>query len=383
VEIGTFDGYLNSDRSLRLRESCGTVAYPFGVGDHGSGGERGVDCCEAAVFCRMRISVGALASAVLAVVIAVGVAAPAGAAVHRAVTAPAYVLGAYAGQGTSADLAGFENTLGSKVAIASSFRGWGDLFPDAAQLEDSASGHTLLVAWDLGATADTRFTTFTDGAHEDYLAAEAAAAADYGKPLYIRPWAEMNGDWTAFQPTADGSAPAGGTPEQFIAAWRYLVTFFRAHGATNVRWVFNPTTDTYAETTPVASIWPGSAYVDVLGLDGYNWGNGGIFTWRSFSDIYTTQYQRLTALDTSLPVWVCEFASKEPTGNDGAPVDKHNSKAIWYQNMLSWLGSTGTRVRALVMFDTRKERDWRIESSGATLNVMRPVAAAAPKTVAP
>jgi len=30
---------------------------------------------------------------------------------------------------------------------------------------------------------------------------------------------------------------------------------------------FNPTTDTYAGTTPVTSIWPGAAYVDVLGLD--------------------------------------------------------------------------------------------------------------------
>jgi len=307
---------------------------------------------------------------------------PAGAAgKHATAPVPAYALGAYAGQGTNADLAGFESVLGSKVAIASSFRGWGDIFPDAAQLAASDSGHTLLVAWDLGATADTRFTTFTSGAHDGYLAAEAAAAAAYGKPLYIRPWAEMNGDWVPFQPTASGSAPAGGTPAEFVAAWRYVVTFFRAHGATNVRWVFNPTTDTYAETTPVSAIWPGSAYVDVLGLDGYNWGNGGIFTWRSFSDIYTTQYERLVALDPDLPVWVCEFGSKEPVENDGAPVDRHNSKASWYQGMLSWLSSTGTRVRALVLFNTRKERDWRVESDSAAIKVMKPVAAAAPKSV--
>jgi hypothetical protein len=329
--------------------------------------------------------------AVLAVLAGLALAAPVSVAsaatpssARAKTAAPPYALGAFAccDSGSSTGVQQFESVLGSRVAIASSFRGWGDIFPSWGEVADSDSGHTLLVAWDLGDTADTRFTTFTSGAHDGYLSAEASAAAAYGKPLYLRPWAEMNGDWTAFQPTADGSRPAGGTPAQFIAAWRYLVTFFRTHGATNVRWVFNPTTDTYPATTPVSAIWPGSAYVDVLGLDGYNWGTGGWFTWRSFSDIYTTQYRNLVALDPAAPVWVCEFASKEPTEDDGAPVDPQHSKATWYRDMLSWMSTVGTNVRALVMFDIRKERDWRLASDPAAVRVMRPIAAAAPKSVA-
>ena len=145
----------------------------------------------------------------------------------------------------------------------------------------------------------------------------------------------MNGDWTAFQPTADGSRPAGGTPAEFVAAWRHVVTLFRNNGATNVKWVFNPTTDTYAETTDVRTIFPGSNYVDLLGLDGYNWGTGGVFSWRSFADVYTSQYQRLVSLAPSTPVWVCEFASKEPLESDGSPVDPSHSKAAWYVDALS------------------------------------------------
>jgi mannan endo-1,4-beta-mannosidase len=283
-------------------------------------------------------------------------------------------LGAFAAgyPGAGSQIAQFEQVLGSKVAIASSFRGWGDIFPDAPEEADAATGHTLLIAWDLGSTTATRFTTFTSHQHDAYLAQEVAAAKNFGAVFYIRPWAEMNADWSPFQPTASGSLPAGGTPAEFIAAWRYVVTYFRTHGATNVRWVFNPTTDTYAETTPVSTIWPGAAYVDVLGLDGYNWGNGGNLTWRSFTNIYTTQYNRLVALAGTLPVWICEIGSKEPAENDGAPVDPVDSKSTWYRQLLAT--TSMPNIKALVMFNVDKERDWRIESDASTLALMKSAA---------
>jgi mannan endo-1,4-beta-mannosidase len=299
-----------------------------------------------------------------------------------AATVPPVALGAYAAgySGAGTQLAAFERVLGSKVAIASSFRGWGDVFPDAAQRADADTGHVLLVAWDLGATAATRFTTFPAHAHDAYLAQEAAAARAYGRTLYVRPWPEMNGDWQPFQPTADGAAPAGGTFAQFVTAWRYLVTFFRDHGATNVRWVFDPTADTYAETTDVRSIWPGAAYVDVLGLDGYNWGTGGVFRWRSFADVFAAQYRRLTALTATRPVWICEFGSKEPTRNDGAPIDRAHTKASWYSDAWSFIAGA-TRIRAAVLFNVRKERDWRIESDAANLRSVARRATSAAKRV--
>jgi hypothetical protein len=293
-------------------------------------------------------------------------------------------LGAYAEglPGPGPQITRLEQQLGTHLAIASSFRGRGDLFPDSAQRQDADSGHTLLVSWDMGDTSAARFGTFPAHRHDAYLAAEAAAAKAFGKPLYVRPWPEMNGDWQSFQPTADGGRPAGGTYPQFIAAWRYLVGFFRAHGATNVRWVFEPTTDTYPGTTPISAIWPGAAYVDVLGLDGYNWGTGGMFTWRSFAAIYRTQYARLTALAPKLPVWICEVGSKEPSENDGAPVDPSHSKATWLRAMFATLATRMIRVQAVVFFDMAKERDWRIDSTAASASYLRGVAARAAPTLA-
>jgi hypothetical protein len=289
-------------------------------------------------------------------------------------------LGAYVGSDSVSDLSAVERSLGARVAIASSFRGWGDLFPDSAQQAQAAAGHSLLVAWDLGATRATRFASFYRHRHDAYLAREAAVARQFGSTFYVRPWAEMNADWVAFQPTRAGERPAGGTYAQFVRAWRYVVAFFRSHGAGNVRWVFNPTTDTYAETTPVARIWPGARYVDVLGLDGYNWGNGAMLRWRSFADIYRTQYARLTALAPRLPVWICEFGSKAAGEDDGAAIDPHHSTGAWYAGMFAWLAKARA-VRALVMFDVRKERDWRVQASAATLRLMQSAARAAVRTV--
>ena len=42
---------------------------------------------------------------------------------------------------------------------------------------------------------------------------------------------EMNGNWYSWGNT-------NSTPAQFIAAWRHVVTVFRAVGATNVKWLW-------------------------------------------------------------------------------------------------------------------------------------------------
>ena len=252
--------------------------------------------------------------------------------------------------------------------IASSFRGPGDLFPTGEEAADAASGHTLLVAWDMGATAADRFTTYTSGQHDSYLHSAAAFARDSRATIYLRPWAEMNGDWQLFQPTADGKKVAGGTPTEFVAAWQHVVTLFRADGASNVRFVFNPTADTYAGTTPVASIFPGAGYVDVQGLDGYNWGADGPGGWRSFDTIFGGQYQNLTALAPGLPVWICEVGSKEPLESDGGAADPSHSKSDWYAAAMR--STTFPAVRALSMFDVRKERDWRAASSPLSLQMI-------------
>src|SRR6476646_2921048 len=70
--------------------------------------------------------------------------------------APPYALGAFAccDSGSGTGMQQFESVLGSRVAIASSVRGWGGVFPSVREVADSDSGHSLLVVWCLGDTVD-------------------------------------------------------------------------------------------------------------------------------------------------------------------------------------------------------------------------------------
>lgn len=258
-------------------------------------------------------------------------------------------------------------TVRQPLGLASVFRGQGDVWPGPVEAKLSAR-RTLLVSWHLDYES---YGYWASAAAQPSLVSVARRVKAYAGPVAIRPWAEMNGDWQPRQPTA---APTEGYPsgyDAFIAAWRAMVGVFRAEGVTDVRWVFNPTTDTYAETTDVRRIWPGRDYVDVLGLDGYNWGTGGIFTWRSFEDIYRTQYDRLVACAPDLPLWICEVGCADPlSSRNSVTAPPGQSKASWWAD-LSTTARTMPALRALVLFDAAKERDWRASSSTAALSGLR------------
>jgi hypothetical protein len=277
--------------------------------------------------------------------------------------------GAYV-DGMTADpsrLASYEARIGARTRVASYFYGFGDEFPAAIERRFADGGRRdVLLSWDMGAA---RFTDWTSGRHDGYLRTIAGHAKTYPYPIYLRPWPEMNGDWQHYQPTAAGTKRYGGTPAQFVDAWRHVVTVIREAGGGNIRWVFNPTTDTYPQTTDIRTVWPGTGYVDVLGLDGYNWGNGHRMRWREFPNIFSAQYTRLTALHTTAPVWICEYGSKEPAADDGAPADPAHHKGKWMHTMLSNTGFP--RITTLIGFDAHKERDWRVNSSPASLHALR------------
>lgn len=266
-------------------------------------------------------------------------------------------------------LPALSRTLGQTLSIASVFRGNGDIWPGPVEAALTPAGGTLLVSWYLDYRS---YGYWASASSRTEIAAVARRVKGFGHTVAIRPWAEMNGDWQSFQPTA---APVDGYPSgyaAFIAAWRHLVSVFRAEGVTNVRWVFNPTTDTYAGTTDVRRIWPGSSYVHVLGLDGYNWGTAGSLRWRSFADIYAIQYGRLVTLAPTLPVWICEVGCADPASPYGTRVTAPlgATKGTWWRDAAVAVQRMPA-VRAVVLFDALKERDWRAASSAGALTGLR------------
>lgn len=280
-------------------------------------------------------------------------------------------LGAYTNgmDGYPSRLSNLSRQLSQPLGVASVYRGQGDVWPGPVEAALTPPGRVLLVSWHLDYRS---YAYWASSSSRTEIAAVARRVKAFGRIVAIRPWAEMNGDWQPFQPTA---APVPGFATgyaAFIAAWRHLVSVFKAEGVTNVRWVFNPTADTYAGTTDVRRIWPGAGYVHVLGLDGYNWGNAGSLRWRSFTDIYATQYARLTALAPTRPVWVCEVGCADPASSYGTHVTAPwgASKATWWRDTARAVGRMPA-IRALVLFDRAKERDWRAASSSGALTGLR------------
>ena len=209
-----------------------------------------------------------------------------------------------------------------------------------------------------GNQADFALAKIASGAHDSYLTSYADAVASWGKRLYIRFAHEMNGDWYPWSPGLYGNTSA-----DYGAAWRHIHATFAARGATNVRWVWCPNSEG-ANNHLLPDLYPGDAYVDWVGLDGYNWGDTRAgTTWRSLYTIFQANYETLVAM-TKKPFMIGETASAESGGD----------KAAWIrQGLLDDLPTCFPRIAWVQWFDILKEADWRINSSQAALQAYRQV----------
>jgi mannan endo-1,4-beta-mannosidase len=101
------------------------------------------------------------------------------------------------------------------------------------------------------------------GNYDGYLRSFAAAVASFPGQVVLSFGHEMNGNWNSwgFEHTAPGT---------FVAAWQHIVRIFRAVGAANVTWLW---TVNVVDSNPLipnpSSWWPGSRYVNWVGIDGY------------------------------------------------------------------------------------------------------------------
>lgn len=191
------------------------------------------------------------------------------------------------------------------------------------------------------------------GDHDAYIRRWASEAKAWGYPIMLRFNWEMNGAWFPWSETRNGNSRG-----QFVQAWRHVHGIFRSVGATNVKWVWCPNVVDGMNTIPLSNWYPGDAYVDVLCMDGYNWGtnpakNG---TWKTFSQVFTLTYSELTRL-SSLPIIIGETASSEYGG----------SKAAWITDALKVaLPQKFPRVIGILWFNWNNAKmDWVIETSSS------------------
>ena len=193
--------------------------------------------------------------------------------------------------------------------------------------------------------------TITAGAHDAYLRRWAQQIKAWGRPVVIRFAHEMNGSWYPWAEGVNGNG-AG----DHAAAWRHVVGVFRRAKVANVTWTWAANVP-YPGSTPLASLYPGDAYVNRVGLDGYNWGTTQSWSsWQSFAEVFGPGVAELQAL-TTRPIHVSETGTPEAAGGD---------KPAWFSDMWAWL-AVHPEVRGVTYFSFAKEADWRVDSSEAAL----------------
>jgi hypothetical protein len=249
----------------------------------------------------------------------------------------------------------FEEAVGAHASIVMWYADWKHARVDLGQLRAvSAHGSTPEITWEpwdyTGGLrrAQPRYSlaSIAAGRHDAYILAWARVLREYGKPVLLRFAQEMNGDWYPW-----GTGIGGNRPAQFVAAWRHVHDLFVHEGASNVRWLWTPVAR-YGLALDTSD-YPGDAYVDIVGLSGFNGGTALHWTgWRSFASVFDQSLATLHQLAPSKPVQISEVSSAEAGG----------SKAAWIAAMFRDLAGH-PEVRQLIWFEVAKQTDWRVSSS--------------------
>ncbi len=255
------------------------------------------------------------------------------------------LLGHFYGDGTIAQT---DARLGRKPNVQLNYFLWDDDWTADPSVRDAfADGRIPLVNWEpTTSRGAVDFDPIIAGDHDAVIRARAVGAKALGRKFFLDFAAEMNGDegW------------GGHNPQRYIAGYRHIHDIFMAEGASNVVWIWAPNVTNIPGGPAAQAYYPGDAYVDWTGVDGYNWGTSdNNFQWQEFSQVFQDIYPTLAAFGK--PIFIGEMASDEVGG----------SKAAWIGDIVPTLKTTFPMIRGLVWFDTAKERRWQINSSAAAL----------------
>ncbi len=152
----------------------------------------------------------------------------------------------------------FGNATGVKPGIVLYYSSWNE--PFSTSFAQTAWDHDAYVLVELQPNGVT-LASIAAGGSDAYLRSYADAVVAFGHPVILSFGHEMNGDWYSW-----GYGHA--SPAAFVAAWRHVVRVFRAAGAANVTWLWAVNSIEGASSS-LSQWWPGSAWVDWVGIDGY------------------------------------------------------------------------------------------------------------------
>jgi hypothetical protein len=268
----------------------------------------------------------------------------------------------------------YESTTGKKMSIVT----WGEPWVQNGQFMQfqtatfqSVRGRGSLPlltwgSWELGKGATQpafQLDDISNGTYDSFIRQWAQDAKAWGQPFFLRFDHEMNGWWYPWNEQTNGNG-AG----DYVRMWRHVHDIFTQVGASNVTWVWCPNIVS-PRSTPTASMYPGSSYVDWTCMDGYNWGTDYNNAWQTFTQVVSgspsygghNTYQELLSVGPDKPIMLGEIASSEHGG----------SKSGWIDDMLTTqLPAKFPSIKAVIWNEWAQDpaTSWPIESSASATN---------------
>ena len=233
---------------------------------------------------------------------------------------------------------------GFRPRVVVSYAAFGDAF-NLAQVDAAEHVHALSVV-----QLDPRhaaLTAITSGHYDAYLRSYARAVRAWGCPIVLSFGHEMNGNW---YPWGWKHTPAA----VFVAAWRHIVTVFRSEHAANVTWMW--TANRYGGDRRMSSPvpwWPGNAYVNWVGVDGYYYSAD-----ETFGFLFSRVLKVIRHL-TDDPVVIAETGAA-PSAGQAAKI------------AALFAGAKSARIAGVIYFDLSGHKDWAL--SGPALAAFRKAA---------
>lgn len=151
----------------------------------------------------------------------------------------------------------FEQKTGIRPVLTAKYTNWGTPFPTAEVLADHRLGATTLIVLEPRPIGPRRLTA---GRGDGYLARWAAAERKLGLPILLSFAPEANGIW---YPWGKGHISSA----LYVKMYHHVHNVLLRDGVRHVTWLWQVDRIS-AKTERLSLLWPGRAYVNVVGLDG-------------------------------------------------------------------------------------------------------------------
>jgi beta-mannanase len=234
---------------------------------------------------------------------------------------------------------------------------WGNenQFPAEMAAEARSHNQTLVIFWEAKDynndnldDAHYSYQAILRGDWDTYIKSFGDSIRSSGQPVILIPFEEVNGDWSPWSITHNGNSAS-----QHKQTYQKIANML--HDIPNLKLGWTANNDSVPDTpdNSISNLYPGNAYVDIVGVDGFNFDD----PWQTPSDVFDTSVATVSTFGK--PVILFSLASAEGP-----------QKAAWIGQLSAYLTSHPA-IKGFVWFNENKEKNWLVWSDTNSLSAFQ------------